>query len=97
MWGAKGKAKDTGGYKRVTVRDRLSKGKLSPDFVHFLFEVLGVMAHMPRLWRRLSTPPMGIARSEGNDLIFGSSNPAFPGNKTTPKPFFSQNRQLCVN
>jgi len=61
--GTKGKAKDMGGYKRV--RDGLSKGKLSPDFVHYLFEVLGVMAHVPRLWRRFSAPQMGITKRGG--------------------------------
>jgi hypothetical protein len=56
------------------------------------------MAHVPTLWRRLATPQMGIARSEGEDLILDSSNPGCPENKTTPKPFFREmNGRLCVH
>jgi hypothetical protein len=49
-----------------------------PDFVRYLSEVLGVMVHVPSLWRHFSTPQMGIARSEGDDFIFGLSNPDCP-------------------
>ena len=67
---------------------------LSPDFVRYLSEVLGVMAHVPNLWRLFSTPQMGMARSEGEDLIFGLSNPdcvdTRDENKTTPKLSFAK-------